>query len=176
MNNYRTIYLVEAFSLISLGIFALVSPHLFTLGLEFLLGWSLILAGFVQSLRIFKSHLPVGKVGYTLNAFLYVLCGVLLLVYPQIGVLSITMILMAFFVLEGLAKFILGYQLRPIKRWHWFVIDGIFSWSMALLIWNGWPDIAYWVPGVITGINLLSFGCSLLAFSFRTYHTSHEVK
>jgi uncharacterized membrane protein HdeD (DUF308 family) len=175
MNNYRFTYLLEAFLLISLGVFALVSPHFFTIGMERLLGWSFILAGVAQSLRIFKGKLSVGRSGYIFNAILYVICGIWLLKHQQMGLLSMTLVLMIFFITEGLAKFILGYQLHPIKRWHWFIVDGIFSWAMALFIWNGWPDVAYWVPGVFTGINLLSYGCSLLAFSFRTYHVTPEV-
>ncbi|MBS0647794.1 MAG: DUF308 domain-containing protein [Verrucomicrobia bacterium] len=176
MNNYRFIYMFEAFALMCLGVFAFVSPRYFTVGLEPLLGWTFLAAGFVQTLRIFKSNLTVARSGYIFNALLYVFCGGWFLANPDAGILSMTLTLILFLVVEGVAKFILGYQLSPIRRWQLFIVDGVLSWIIALAVWRGWPEIAYWVPAAITGANLIWFGFSLLAFSLRTLHMSHEMK
>lgn len=67
-----------------------------------------------------------------------------------------------FFIAEGIAKIILGIQLRPFSTWGWFILNGILALVMAFIIWQGWPGTAYWVLGLLVGINMIFFGISLI--------------
>jgi uncharacterized membrane protein HdeD (DUF308 family) len=65
-----------------------------------------------------------------------------------------------------IAKIILGVQLRPDRTWGWFILNGILALIMAFIIWAGWPGTAFWVLGLLVGINMIFFGISLIFLSF----------
>lgn len=37
---------------------------------------------------------------------------------------------------------------------------------MAFIIWSGWPGTAFWVIGLLVGINMLFFGGALFALAW----------
>jgi uncharacterized membrane protein HdeD (DUF308 family) len=70
--------------------------------------------------------------------------------------------------LEGTAKIVMGFQLRTANNGGWLILSGILSLMMATIIWSGWPSTAFWVLGLLVGINLLFFGLSLTFLALGT--------
>lgn len=167
MSKYRMIYIVESLIVMALGIFCMVAPYYSTWKLELLLGWVLTFAGGIQLLRLFTTTIVPPAGGYIASALLYLFCGIILLMYPHAGILSIAFIILMLFLLEGGVKLFLGAQLYPLRSWKWMVLNGLLSWSMVVITWRNWPEIAFSLPGLMMGINLFYYGLVLLGISLK---------
>lgn len=174
MSKYRTGHVVEALFLIALGIFSMVASHYSTWGVQAVLGWALTFAGGVQLLKIFMTAVVPPAGGYVASAILYLLFGIVLLIYPHVGILSIAFIILMLLMLEGGVKVYLGAQLYPLRSWKWMALNGILSWIMALIIWKNWPDVNRGLLGLLIGINLFYYGLVLLGISVRHHHQTGE--
>jgi uncharacterized membrane protein HdeD (DUF308 family) len=167
LQNNRNLMLFEGIIFALLGFLAVALPGISTLSAELFIGWLLFFGGIVQLYRAFKgSHEGPGFAGSLLTGFLYLIFGILLVLFPIAGIFSLTILLTLFFIAEGIAKIILGVQLRPDRTWGWFILNGILALIMAFIIWAGWPGTAFWVLGLLVGINMIFFGISLIFLSF----------
>jgi uncharacterized membrane protein HdeD (DUF308 family) len=97
------------------------------------------------------------------TAVLAIVLGVILIVRPLAGVLTLTMVLVAFFIVEGVASVVGAIQhRRHLRSWGWVLFSGIVDLLLAYLIWAGWPSSADWAIGLLVGVNMLFFGLSLV--------------
>src|SRR5207302_9775209 len=79
------------------------------------------------------------------------------------GVLTLSMVLVAFFIIEGIASIIGAIEHRQhLRSWGWVLFSGIIDLLLAYLIWAGWPSSASWAIGLLVGINMLFLGLSLV--------------
>lgn len=165
----RKLVIFEAIVFILLGIFAIALPNIFTLGIELLVGWILLIGGVIQTVRSFKAK---GK-GFWLSlltGLLAIIIGVLLLFFPLRGILTLTLLLTIFFLFEGIAKITMAIQMRKqVAQWGWLLLSGILALAIAFIVWSAWPSSAFWVIGLLVGINMLFFGFSLLMLA-----TNHD--
>lgn len=162
IQNHRSLYIFESIVFILLGLLAIAVPGLFTLATELFIGWLLVFAGVVQAYRAFQNRASKDFWPSLISAIIFLIVGLLLLFYPLRGVLTLTMLLSFLFVFQGIAQMFYGFQLKPLKQWGWFLFGGLVNLAMAAIIWYGWPSTAFWVIGLLVGINLLMFGFSLL--------------
>jgi uncharacterized membrane protein HdeD (DUF308 family) len=99
-----------------------------------------------------------------LTALLAIALGLMLIFRPLTGVLTLTMVLIAFFILEGITAIALAVQHREhLPSRGWVLFSGIVDLLLAFLIWAaGWPSSADWAIGRLVGINMLFLGLSLV--------------
>ena len=161
LQNHRNLLLFEGIVFTLLGFLAVILPGISTLSTELFIGWLLVFGGGVQLYRTFKSREAPSFWASLLMGIVYIVFGVLLVLFPIAGILSLTILLTIFFVVEGIAKIILGIQMRPFRRWGWFILNGVLALIIAYIIWSGWPGTAFWVIGLLVGINMIFFGISL---------------
>ncbi len=162
LQNQRNLLLFEGIIFTLLGFLAVALPGISTLSTELFIGWLLFFSGCVQLYRTFKTRGATSFWGSFLISLVYIIFGLLLVFYPVAGIFSLTIMLTIFFVLEGIAKIILGLQLRPFRNWGWFLLNGVLALVLAYIIWSGWPGSAFWVIGLLVGINMIFFGISLI--------------
>lgn len=169
IQNNRTLLIIEGVLFAILGFLAVALPGLSTLSVELFIGWLLIFGGAIQLYRTIKAggH-AAGFVVSLLTSILYLVFGILLILFPVAGIYSLTVLLTLFFIAEGIAKIVLGIQLRPFRRWGWFILNGILALIMAFIIWAGWPGTALWVLGLLVGINMIFFGIALIFLALGT--------
>ncbi len=165
VRNHRTLLLIEGILFILMGGVAIILPVVSTLSLEMFIGFLLIFSGAVQLFRAFKLHRAPPFVISLLMGLIGVVCGILMLLYPVAGVMSLTILLTIFFLLDGIMKIVLGFQSRPTHYWGWLVFNGLLSLIIAYIIWHSWPSSAFWVLGLLFGINMIFFGVSLISLS-----------
>lgn len=162
-HRIRTFFLIEGILFIILGFLTVAFPGVSTLSVELFLGWLFLISGIIQSYRAFKLRHEHSALGAALNALLSLALGILLLLYPVSGVISLTILLIIYFALEGIFKIIWGLQYRrSIHSWGWLIFSGVMSLALAIIIWSGWPGTAAWAIGLLVGINLIFFGTSLI--------------
>lgn len=164
IQRHRGVFIVEGIIFILLGCLAVALPHIFTLAIELLVGWLFLIAGLFLLFRVFKMSEDPSFWTTFISALLNIVIGVLLIAYPLAGVLSLTMLLIAYFVIDGIAKTLLSFRLKPLRNWAWVLISGLLSLALAALLIGGWPGTAAWAIGLLVGINMLFTGFSLIAF------------
>ena len=95
--------------------------------------------------------------------------GAALLWWPFGGVLSLTLGLAIFFLIEGAVSimYALDHRREFGGRWGWMLVSGVVDIVLALLILAGFPGTAAWAIGLLVGINMLMGGVALVAMALH---------
>jgi len=162
IREHRGFFIFESLMFILIGILAIALPWFFTLSVELLIAFLFIIGGVVQLARLFQVR-GGGEIASTaISAIIYGGIGILLLIYPMIGILTLTMLLAIIFFAQGLIQLYWGFTSQRLRRWGWWIFSGIVSIVLAIIIWAEWPTSAIWFIGILVGVNLLFYGFSLL--------------
>jgi uncharacterized membrane protein HdeD (DUF308 family) len=145
------------------GIIALGSPFASGVVLTYMIGFLLIGGGITRGIYAFKAG-SLGK-GILMLAFgaVTIIAGFVVVANPVLGLATLTIILFAYFLVEGITGIILAFQLKPQQGWGVMLINGVVSLLLAVMVYRNWPVSAVWLPGVLVGINLLFSGITMLA-------------
>jgi len=157
------LFLAQGIVMMVLGFLAVAVPNIATLAVEIFVGWLFLIAGVFRAVSVWHSRQMPGFAWSLLTAVLAVVLGLILIVRPLAGVLTLTMVLVAFFVVEGIASIIGAIEHRQhLRSWGWVLFSGAVDLVLAYLIWQGWPSSAAWAIGLLVGINMLFLGLSLV--------------
>jgi uncharacterized membrane protein HdeD (DUF308 family) len=155
--------LAQGILLMVFGLLAVAMPNIATLAVEIFVGWLFFVAGIFRAVSVWHARQMPGFGWSMLSALLAVLLGLILIARPLAGVLTLTMVLIAFFILEGITAIVIAVQHRDhLTSWGWVLFSGIIDLLLAYLIWAGWPSSADWAIGLLVGINMVFLGLSLL--------------
>src|SRR5262249_3292061 len=85
------------------------------------------------------------------------------------GVIALTMLVIVFCVIEGVASIMYAFEHKKdlSSRWIWMLVSGIIDLILAALIWAGLPGTAAWALGLLVGINMLFGGTSMIAMALH---------
>jgi uncharacterized membrane protein HdeD (DUF308 family) len=160
--------------MILLGLIAIGTPWVAALAIDFLVGWLLVVGGLAHLLDAFQSRKWGGFFLELLTGALYLIMGIVLLMHPLRGVLTLTMLLGIFFLIEGIFKIVLAIELRKIWSWGWMLMNGILALVLGGLIWNQWPSSSAWAIGLLVGIDLLFGGWTMIILSLAARQPTPE--
>jgi uncharacterized membrane protein HdeD (DUF308 family) len=148
--------------LIILGVAAIGAPLATTIAVKIVLGWLFLAAGFAQVVHSFFALDWRGFLGDVLIGLLYVGVGAWLAFFPLTGILGLTVLLAIMFLAEGVFKFMMALQVRPLDGWFWVVLSGLASIAVGGMIFLELPSSAEWAIGLLAGINMLMSGLAFL--------------
>lgn len=162
------LYLIEGLVLIALGFLAILVPPLAGLALTVLFGWLILFSGVVGLVSTFWTRNAPSFFWSLLSAILGIVVGVMFLLWPASGAVSLTLLLVAFFLLEGIATimFSLSYRTELPGRWGWLLVSGLVDLVLAGIVMAGLPGTASWLLGILVGINLTFGGFAMTTFAF----------
>jgi uncharacterized membrane protein HdeD (DUF308 family) len=169
LHEHWVLFLVEGIILIILGLAAVVIPPIATLAVEILYGWLFLISGIVGLIFTFRMRQAPGFWWSLVSAILGIAVGIVLLLWPLSGVLSLTLVLIVFFVIEGVASimFALEHKRELTGRWGWMLASGIIDLILATIIFAGLPGTAAWAIGLLVGINMVFGGSALIAMALH---------
>jgi uncharacterized membrane protein HdeD (DUF308 family) len=169
LHTHWKFFLIEGIVLVILGMIAICVPPLATVTVELLIGWLILLSGVLGLVMTFQTRGSPGFGWSLLSAVVGILVGIVLLIWPLSGVLSLTLMLTVFLVLEGIASimYALAHRREKSSRWQMMLLSGIVDLILAGLILAGLPGTAAWAIGLIVGINLLFGGVALAAIALQ---------
>jgi uncharacterized membrane protein HdeD (DUF308 family) len=157
------LFLAQGILMMVLGLLAVAEPVIASLAVGIFVGWLFFVGGIFRAASVWHSRQAPGFAWSMLTALLSIVLGLILILRPLAGVLTLTMVLVAFFVVEGVASIIGAIQHRDhLRSWGWVLFSGIIDLLLAFLIWDGWPSSADWAIGLLVGINMLFLGLSLV--------------
>ncbi len=152
-------------ALVVLGVLAVGSPLLAAVAVESAIAWLIVFAGGVHIVLAFRSHGAGSMIWRLLVGLAYVAFGGYLLFRPLLGVASLTLLLAALFVIEGVLDLILYSKMRALRGSSWVLIDGVITLLLGLMIYMQWPSSALWAIGLLVGISMMISGLSRVAMS-----------
>src|SRR5476649_1822483 len=109
LNENWMLHLLEGILLVILGLAALVLPR--SLAIDILFGWLFLISGITGLVTTIWVRQGPGSFWSIVSAILGIVAGMLLLLSPR-GVLSLTLILILFFVIEGVASIMHARQCK----------------------------------------------------------------
>ena len=171
IRNHWVLFLIQGLVMVVLGIFAVAEPMVATLAVTLFAGWMFILSGIVGLAGVFTARRVPGFWWGLITALLAIAVGIYLLWRPLAGVLSLTLVVAAFFAAQGISLIITAIGHRGVlPSWGWLLFSGIIDLILAAIIFSGWPGTAEWTLGLLFGINLIMWGISLVmtALACRT--------
>jgi uncharacterized membrane protein HdeD (DUF308 family) len=171
-------FLAEGVILVILGCLAVVVPQIATIAAEVLVGWLILLSGIVGLVATLRMRSAPGFWWSLLSALLGIVAGAVLLRWPLSGALSLTLILTAFLVAEGIASifFALEHKRELSGRWGMMLVSGIVDLVLAGMIFVGLPGTAVWAIGLLIGINMVFGGSALIAMALHARGAAAIVK
>ena len=160
-------FLFEGIVLAVLGLAAIIVPPLASLAVTIFLGWMFLISGVAGLIVTFWARQMPGFWWSLFSAALAVLAGLLLLARPMQGVLTLTIVVGAYFLAEGVATimYALEHRRELSERWSWLLVSGLMDILIAFLIIAGLPGSAEWAIGLLVGINLVLGGASLVGMA-----------
>jgi uncharacterized membrane protein HdeD (DUF308 family) len=147
------------------GIAAIAFPFISTIAAKIALGWILLISGVLTIVHSFSSPRWRGFLLGLLVGILYLVAGGWLAFFPLTGIITLTILLAALFIVEGVLEAIMAFRVRPHEGWGWLLLSGVVAVAVGVLIGMNLPSSAVWAIGLLTGINLLSTGISFIAIA-----------
>jgi len=160
-------FLIEGILLVILGLAAMILPPLASLAVTIFLGWMFLISGIAGLALTFWARRMPGFWWSLFSAVLAIGAGIVLLLQPVQGTLTLTIVVGAYFLAEGVATIMYALEHRKelSERWGWLLAAGLMDIMVAGIIIAGLPGSALWALGVLVGINMLFGGASLIAMA-----------
>ena len=144
--------------LLILGVLAIGSPFIVGISTAILVGSFALVAGILQCVHAFKcSSFGWGLWTFVLG-LLTVVAGGLMIAHPLMGLTFLTLMLVVYFLAEGIFEILHAFQVRPVQGWGFMLFNGIVSVLLSYLIWRQWPVSGAWAVGLLVGMKILFTG------------------
>jgi uncharacterized membrane protein HdeD (DUF308 family) len=165
--NHRRSYLIEGGILVILGLIAMALPAVAGPGTTRALGWLLLVAGAAGLIGMLAARHAPGFVWLLLSASLAVLTGILLIWDPAAGILTLTLVLILFFLIDGalMITAAIEHMREAAPRWALMFVGGVVDLVLGGIFLAGLPDTFTWAPSVLVGFDLLIAGGALMAMA-----------
>jgi uncharacterized membrane protein HdeD (DUF308 family) len=167
IHEHWGLFLFEGIVLALLGVAAIAVPPLATLAFTLVIGWLFLISGGVGLVTTFWMRNVPGFWWALLSALIGIAAGIVLIRWPISGTVSLTLVLIAFFVAEGIATLMYAIEHRAqlSSRWGWMLASGIVDLILAGIIFAGLPGSAAWALGLLVGINLVFGGTAMMGMA-----------
>ncbi len=167
IHDHWKVFLAEGIVLVILGFGAIVVPLIAGLAATVFLGWLFLLAGIVGLVATFRERNAPGFWWALLSAVAAIAAGILLLWNPWHGLVTLTYVLIGFFIADGVLLIIMAIEHRRelSGRWEWMLFNGVLDIILALIIISGLPHSLVWALGLLLGIDLVFGGASLIGMA-----------
>jgi len=167
-------FLFEGILLAILGLAAMIVPPLASLAVTIFLGWMFLVTGIAGLVISFWARAMPGYWWSLVSAALAVLAGGILLARPMQGVLTLTIVVGAYFLAEGVTTIMYALEHRKelSGRWSWLLVAGLMDILIAFFIIAGLPGSAEWAIGLLVGINLLFGGATLIGMALAARNSA----
>lgn len=149
------------------GLLALLFPVVATVAAAVMVGWILIFAGAATIYGAFTVEGTGPFFGELLIGLLKLALGVYLVRHPDVGMVVLTLLLAAVFMIDGAVQVALSLELRPQDGWVWMLIAGLIAIGVGLLVAAGLPDTSLVTIGILLGVSFLSTGIARISLSRR---------
>jgi uncharacterized membrane protein HdeD (DUF308 family) len=184
MNDLRTTAMASAtksatwigVGLIILGILALALPQQSGIAVAVGVGVLLLLAGVFRIFFLFLAPTWGTVFWRFLFGMVAIVAGGVMIFDPVVGLNALTIITIAYFLIDGVTETLMGLRLPPGAGGFWLVANGILSLVLGIMIWRSWPVSGELAVPILIGIKLVFTGIVVLAVSRTTRAVVDKLK
>jgi uncharacterized membrane protein HdeD (DUF308 family) len=167
LHDHWRMFMIEGVVLLVLGSAAIVVPPLAGMAAAIVLGWLFLVGGIIGLGSTFGARNAPGFGWSLLSGAVAVIAGVVLLLNPLAGLATLTYVLIAYFVAEGIftVALAIAHRRELMGRWEWLLFNGIVDLVLAAVIVSGLPGTVAWALGLLVGIDLVFGGVALVGMA-----------
>ena len=145
------------------GFLSVGSPLASGLAVTFIIGFAVTIGGVARTIGAFSAgSFGQGALGF-IGGILTLGAGLILVARPGIGLETLTLLLGACLVVDGIAGAILAFNVRPETGWGWMLFSAAMALVLGIFLLSEWPLSGVWAIGTLVGINLIFAGFSLIS-------------
>jgi uncharacterized membrane protein HdeD (DUF308 family) len=159
-------YLALGIVLILVGLYAIYAEGIATMASVIVLGAVVFIAGIAQIVGAFMARGAGHVVLLLLVGALDIVVGLMLMEYPAVGALTITLLLAVLFVFGGIFRFVSAMWLQ-FPHYGWVALSGLISIIIGILLWTQWPISAIWFIGFVVGLNFIFAGIAWSVIAWK---------
>ena len=169
MHEHWRLYLGEGACLLILGLIAVAVPPLTTLAVTMLFGWLFVVSGAIGLFTTFWMRGVPGFRWSLASAVLAILAAIWLLARPIAGPLTLTAVLILFFLIEGVSSvmFAIDHRRELSGQWEFMLLSGLVDLVLCVMLASGLPSTAIWALGLLVGVNMAFGGVALIAMALH---------
>jgi uncharacterized membrane protein HdeD (DUF308 family) len=167
LHAHWLMFLIEGIVLLLLGVGAMVVPPLAGVTATIILGWLFLIGGIVGLASTFGARRAPGFAWSLVSALAALVAGLVLLWNPLAGLVTLTYVLIAYFVADGLFQIglAIAHRRELMGRWEWMAFSGVVDLILAGVIIAGLPWTLAWALGLLVGIDLVFGGIALISMA-----------
>jgi uncharacterized membrane protein HdeD (DUF308 family) len=147
------------------GCFAIMVPAVASVGTAIFIGWVLIFVGAFLIAGAFTAHSLGTVLLRLLWALLTLLVGFWLVIEPDNGTLTLTLVLGLYFLFMGATRLAVAFAARGRQNAGLLGLSGIAGLLIGILILAEFPSSADWAIGLLVGIDLIFAGWTLTSLA-----------
>ncbi|WP_408959381.1 HdeD family acid-resistance protein [Natrinema sp. 74] len=169
-NEWRTLAIAGV--LVGLiGILAVAFPFVTGLSVSLAIGALLVVGGIVHGVHAFTARGWRGSLWQLALAVVSVVAGIAVLAAPAVALLTLTIALVAYLLVDGIAELVLATRMPSSRSRTAVAVSGVVGLVLAALLWVGFPATAAWAIGLLVGVNLLVTGLSMVSVAMAARST-----
>ena len=103
-----------------------------------------------------------------ISSLVALVAGATFFIWPITGLVSLTLVLGAYLVIDGVTTIALALQYRRAKtrNWAWLFANEVLDLALATVIIMLLPGVGAWLIGVVVGVDLIFAGISMIAMGW----------
>lgn len=140
------------------GLIAIALPQFVTSALNILFGILLLLIGLATAMYAYRVRHYSHDRWPSFTSLAFVMFGFMLILFPKVGALSITLIIAIFFLFIGIGKISLAQLVHSHSSRKWILLSGLIDLVLSFLIFFNLGNTADWLIGLLLGISLILQG------------------
>lgn len=161
--------------LIVLGLLAVATPLAAGVAASLVFGWVILFASATHFTYAWLERGAGAVLWQILIAVIYLFAAVWILFHPVGGVAALTLILAFYIAAEGVLELAVFGAIRGLPGTAWFLVDGIVSLLVAVLILFHWSSSSVWAVGTLVGVSLIMSGIARLTMPMQRRRLMIEV-
>lgn len=144
------------------GALALLMPVASTLATSLVLGVVLFVSGIVQIFHAFQVKSWSGFFWDLIVGLVQIVGGALIYLNPFAGAITLTILIAAVFLAQGVTQTILAFKVRPHDGWGWLLASGLLALAVGVVLMMRFPVSTLTAPGILAGISILFTGVTYI--------------
>ena len=145
------------------GFVAMGSPLASGVGIIVFVGIAMAIGGVARTIGAFSA----GSFGQGTLAFIGGIltfgAGLILAARPGIGLMTLTLLLGGYLLVDGISSAVLAFHVRPESGWGLMLFSAVMGVILGFLLLREWPLSGVWAIGTLVGINLVFSGFSMIS-------------
>lgn len=165
MKTYTT-QAISGFILFIAGLLCIAFPVMGALDVEAMLGVLILLSGIFHLVGAAEQKHAPEFIWGMFNSFAYIGFGLFLIADPYGAMELLAVAVFLFLLIHGFFTLLSAFKQKAFhSRWFWTLFSALLSFSIATIIFFGFPGGNAWTIGMLTGVAMLGYGISLLVIS-----------